>query len=188
MIQDDVKIQSTAIAVWVATALLHRENKEKEDFQIKDIFQKVKDEKLISTADSTIMSHITVHCVANTKPWPNKHRKLYRTLPGWYRLYKDGDDYHTSREGGWTIPSSSEVPAKYRHLIEWYNTEYNAGAKPKPKSTGLTVTQVEEDGKAKIPTNILEKLDLDPKQDDYLAFVENASGEIILKKARLQVE
>ena len=187
MLQHDVKIQSTAIAVWIATALLHRENKEKEDFQIKDIFQKVRDEDLIQTADSTIMAHITVHCVANTKPWPNKHRKLYRTLPGWYRLYKDGDDYHASREGGWTIPSPSEMPSKYRDLIEWYNAEYNAGTEPKKsKSASLIFTSVEEDGRAKIPANILERLDL--KQDDYLAFVENVSGEIILKKARLQVE
>jgi len=117
------------------------------------------------------------------------HRKLYRTLPGWYRLYKDGDDYHASREGGQTIPSASEIPSKYRDLIDWYNAEYNAGTEPKKsKSAGLTVTPVEEDGRAKIPANILERIDLDPKQDDYLAFVENASGEIILKKARLQVE
>jgi len=188
MIQLEIHM-TTAIATWLATALLHTENKDRDSFQIKEIFQKIRDEDLIQTSDNTLMAHITVHCVANTKPWPNIHRKLLRVSPGRYRLYKDGDDYHPSREGGQSAPSADEVPVKYRDLIEWYNAKYNVGTEPKKsKSAGLTVTPVEEDGRAKIPANILERIDLDPKQDDYLAFVENASGEIILKKARLQVE
>ena len=136
---------STAIATWLATALLHTENKNMESFQAKEIFQKIRDEDLIQTKDNTLMAHITVHCVANTKPWPNIHRKLYRVSSGRYRLYKDGDDYHPSREGGQSAPSADEVPAKYRHLIEWYHSEYNTGPKPKkpktvdPESTGCSI-------------------------------------------------
>ena len=186
-VKDDIDIQSTSAAVWVATALLHRENKEKKDFHIEEIFDKVRSEKLINNADSTIRVYISVHCVANGKPNPTKHKKLFRTFPGWYRLYRDGDDYNPLRERGKSAPSPSEVPAKYRGLIEWYNAEYNVGIKSKKlKSASLTFTTVEEGNRVKVPSNILERLDL--KQDDYITFIETASGEIVLKKARLQVE
>lgn len=184
MIQLQVNM-TTSIATWLATAMLHKENKDVDSFQIKEIFQKIRDENLIQTSDNTLMAHITVHCVANTKPWPNIHRKLYRVSSGRYRLYKDGDDYHPSREGGQSAPSQDEVPVEYKHLIEWYHSVYNKGTeKAKPKSSNLTFTTI-EDGKVKVPTTILERLDL--KESDYLAFVENANGEIVLKKARLQV-
>ena len=185
MIQHDIQM-TTAVATWLATALLHTENKDRESFQAKEIFQKIRDEDLIQTHDNTLMAHITVHCVANTKPQPNTHRKLFRVSPGRYRLYKDGDDYHSLREGGQSVPSPDVVPTKYRNLIEWYNSEYNTGPKPeKPKSTDPIFTLVEEGDRVRIPTNILERLDL--KQDDYLAFIENASGEIVLKKGKLQI-
>lgn len=187
MIQLQEVYVTTAIATWLATAMLHRENKDRDSFQIKEIFQKIRHEDLIQTRDNTLMTHITVHCVANTKSWTNIHRKLYRVSTGRYRLYKDGDDYHPSREGGQSAPSADEVPANYRNLIELYHSEYNTGPKPeKPKSIDPIFTLVEEGNRVKVPSNILERLDLKPA--NYLAFVENASGEIVLKKARLQVD
>ena len=177
---------STAIAVWLATTMLHQKNKDRDSFQAKEIFQKIRNENLIQTRDNTLMAHITVHCVANTKPWPSTHRKLYRVSAGRYRLYKDTDDCHPSREGGQSAPSADEVPRNHRELVEWYYKEYNTGQRlEKPKTMDLVFTPVEEGNTVRVSTDILEKLDL--KQGDYLAFVENASGEIVLKKARLQV-
>lgn len=178
---------STAIAIWIATALLHIQNKGRDSFHTNEIADMVRNEGLVDTSPNTIMSHITVHCVANTKPWPNTHRKLFRISPGWYRLYKDGDEYHPARRNGQSIPPIDVIPNEYRKVVEWYNLKYNIGVKPKKvESSGLQFTSVENNGFVKIPVYILDKLSL--QENDLIAFVENATGNIILKKARIEVE
>ena len=107
---DNSLAMSTSIAVWIATAVLHNENKEKDAFPVRKIFQKVRDLKLSQTADVTVLAHISTHCVANTKAWPNTHRKLFRVSTGWYRLYKPGDDFHPSRKNGHRDRSRRRAP------------------------------------------------------------------------------
>jgi len=185
MIQHDISM-TTSSAVWVATAMLHQENKDRDAFQPKEIFKKIRDNNLVQTKDSTIMAHITVHCVANSKPWPNTHRKLFRVSSGWYRLYKNGDEYNPQREGGASAPLQDTIPSKYRNLLDWYNTKYNTGSKTKSTKPSLTFTTLEKDGVVKLSANILSKLKL--AEGDYVAFVENSIGDITLKKATMQVE
>jgi len=181
---------TTANAVWIATALLHSENDENKTFACKEIFQKVRDQNLVQTEDVTVFAHISTHCVANTKPWPNVHRKLLRVATGRYRLYKPGDDFHPSRKNGQSAPLADEVPPKYRNLIDWYHNEYCKEISSLPVSTmthsNFPITTIEKEGTIKIPTSVLEKLQL--QDGDYLAFVESPAGGVELRKARVQLE
>jgi len=178
---------TTPNAVWIATTLLQQTHKDKDAFQPREIFKKMRELKLVQTVDVTILAHISTHCVANTKAVPATHRKLFRVSPGWYRLYKDGDEYHPTREGGISAPPPNEIPTKYRNLIEWYNQKYNIGGKEKKvKTASLLFTSLEKDGIVKLPHNILSKLKLE--EGDYVAFVENSIGDITIKKAVMQVE
>ena len=178
---------STAIATWIATALLHMQNKGRDSFRTNEIVDMIRKEGLVNTSHNTLMAHITVHCVANTKPWPNVHRKLFRVSPGWYRLYKDGDEYHPARRNGQSVPPIEKIPLEYRKTVEWYNEKYNIDTKPKKvESHGLQFTSIENNGFVKIPIHILDKLSL--QENDLIAFVENSDGEVVLKKARIEVE
>jgi hypothetical protein len=40
------------------------------------------------------------------------------------RLYAPGDKFHPSRANGKVAPSRQEIPAKYHHLVDWFNEEY----------------------------------------------------------------
>ncbi len=178
---------TTPNAVWIATTLLQQTHKDRDAFQPREIFKKMRELKLVQTADVTLLAHISTHCVANTKAVPATHRKLFRVSPGWYRLYKNGDECDPTREGGISAPPPNEIPAKYRNLIEWYNQKYNIGGKEKnSKTPNLLFTSLEKDGMLKLPQNILSKLHLE--EGDYVAFVENPIGGITLRKLKMQVE
>jgi hypothetical protein len=107
--------------VWVATALLHRENPEQPDFAVDEIVNMARREDLTGGAlRPGVYVHVVQHCVANRHPNPGRYRMLFEAAPGRRRLYRPGDAYDPEREGGKTTPVPEELPAQYRGLLDWY--------------------------------------------------------------------
>jgi hypothetical protein len=52
---------------------------------------------------------------------------LYATAKGRRRLFRSGDSYHPERQDGKILPNPADVPARYRDLIDWYNTKFKKG-------------------------------------------------------------
>jgi len=111
--------------VWVATALLHKENPERESFRASEIVDRVYRENIHGRLRPGVQVHVYMHCVANKRPNPGNYRILYAAEDGGRRLFRSGDDYHPYRDGGKTTPPPEEIPPKYRHLLEWYREEYD---------------------------------------------------------------
>jgi len=105
--------------VWLATALLHRENPSRDDFAVKEIEARVAEEGLLDERRRGIYPHIIQHCVANRPPNPNDYRMLYETRPKHRRLFRIGDNYHPQRHGKVT-PETDEIPMSYAYLLNWY--------------------------------------------------------------------
>ena len=111
--------------VWVATALLHREQPERSAFPGSKILRRAEQLHPGVPPRAGLNPHIYGHCVANAKPVSGRYRMLYREQGGSYRLFRDGDDFHPNRQRGRTTPDSTSLPRKYRHLVGWYDSEYN---------------------------------------------------------------
>jgi len=189
--KNEISQTSTANLVWVATALLHTEHKEKDAFQSTEIFERAKSLKLSNVADDTILMHISLHCVANSKPQPNTHRKLFRVVKGWFRLYRPGDSFNEDRKNGRAAPLSEELPPKYHWLVEWYHNEYCKKLIDESKeSVGIASNavfeKIEINKTLKLPDDVCDFLQVD--SGDYVAFVMNTKGEVILKKAKMKLE
>jgi hypothetical protein len=105
--------------VWLATALLHRENPLNEDFTLKEIEARAAKEGLIDERRRGVYLHILQHCVANRPPNPNDYRMLYETRPKYRRLFRVGDGYNPQRQGKIT-PEPDEIPHRYAYLLKWY--------------------------------------------------------------------
>ncbi len=118
-----------ADAVWVATALLHQENPEKEDFEVKEIVSRTVTENLVGGFRSGLQPHVSWHCVANKKPNGGRYRMLYETERGHRRLLRIGDSSHPDRNGN-VRPEKSELPAAYRPLVVWYDEIYSNQTPP----------------------------------------------------------
>lgn len=114
---------SAADLVWIATASLEREKPARKGFSHDEIRQRVYAiEPEHGFPDATVRTHITTHCVANKKPDPGKHRKLYVNLDGTYRLYRPGDLCDPARKEGKVSPDPNRIPSKYHDLLEWYRS------------------------------------------------------------------
>ncbi len=107
--------------VWIATALLHRENPDAADFSIEQIVGRARKEGLHKPLRPGIYVHVISHCVANRAPNPGRYRMLLETREGRRRLYRPGDPYHPSREGSKTTPDPAELPYDYEGLLQWYH-------------------------------------------------------------------
>jgi hypothetical protein len=105
--------------VWIATALLHREQPNQADFRMKDIEARVLREGMTDERPG-IQPHLSVHCVANRPPKGGRYRMLFETAPSRRRLFRPGDPFHPAREGGKVVPDRDEIPDKYHPLLEWY--------------------------------------------------------------------
>lgn len=105
--------------VWIATALLHRENPRQADFTLNEIRERAHREGFLEETTNTFYVHANQHCVANRAPKPGNHRMLIETSVGRRRLYKDGDPVKPGRIGK-IIPNASDVPEKYHYLLDWY--------------------------------------------------------------------
>src|SRR5471032_1816465 len=68
-----------ATETWIATALLHREHPDRDDFTIQEIIARVQAENLTGSLRPGVGVHASTHCVANREPRPARHRMLYAT-------------------------------------------------------------------------------------------------------------
>lgn len=124
----DASIELTvADQVWIATALLHRENRERTDFTKRMIYERCKSVDSDGADRPGISQHISTHCVASRPPSPAKHRMLTRTGNGRRRLFRPGDAEHAGRAEGRITPLRENLPEEYRDLLDWYETEYSRG-------------------------------------------------------------
>lgn len=111
--------------VWIATALLHREQPSRSAFEGAEILRRVSQLQPRATIQAGVNPHIYLHCVANKKPNPAKHRMLYRNADGTLRLYRQGDECHPERANGKIAPDRQDIPPEYAHLFDWYWSEYS---------------------------------------------------------------
>jgi len=114
--KQEVKV---ADEVWLAAALLHRENPSREDFTVKEIEARTEREGIVDHRRRGVYLHILQHCVANRPPNPNDYRILYETRPKNRRLFRIGDSYDSRRKGKIT-PEAEDLPLPYVYLLEWY--------------------------------------------------------------------
>jgi hypothetical protein len=77
-----------ADAVWAATALLHRENPNAEDFEVREIVSRAIRENFVGGFRPGLQPHVSWHCVANKKPNGGRYRMLYETIRGRRRLLR----------------------------------------------------------------------------------------------------
>jgi hypothetical protein len=106
--------------VWLATAQLHREHPEADDFSVDEIVQragKFEDPEAIRPG---VYVHVIQHCVANRPPNPGKSRILFEPSEGRRRLYRKTDPFHPARTGSKVIPEPEDIPIEYQKLLLWY--------------------------------------------------------------------
>ncbi len=111
--------------VWIAAALLHRENSDRMDFTVDEILERAQGEAPEAGLRPGVRVHILQHCVANRPANPGRYRMLYETGRGRRRLFRSGDAFHPTRKGGKVVPFAEQVPEKYGVLLKWYETEYD---------------------------------------------------------------
>jgi hypothetical protein len=113
-------IVKVADEVWVAAALLQRENPSREDFTTEEIVARAAQEGLVPERRPGVYVHVIQHCVANRPPNPGRYRMLYETRRGYRRLFRKGDPYHPAREGSKILPDADEIPPRYNDLLRWF--------------------------------------------------------------------
>lgn len=123
-----IKIADVA---WIATALLHHERPEAQDFSRKEILKRAHEE-FPEDMRPGVAAHVSFHSVASKPPQRNRIRMLHETAHGRRRLYRPGDPAHAGRTGK-SHPIRDEIPAKYHYLIDWYVNEYSRGER-KPEA------------------------------------------------------
>ena len=119
----DVKV---ADEVFVATALLHREHPEREDFTIGEIVDRAERENLFGELRPGVRVHVSLQCVANRPPNPGRYGMLYATANRRRRLVRQGDDIHPGRTGK-IFPDPEDLPPQYRELLHWAKERYGKG-------------------------------------------------------------
>ena len=126
MIGHTIKV---ADEVWIAVALLHRENPKREDFTIKEIVERARREKIAGGLRPGVQVHVYLHCVANRPPNPGCYRMLYATGKNTRRLFRESDDFDPKRRRGKVKPEKENIPAKYQPLLDWYSDKFVARRK-----------------------------------------------------------
>ncbi len=105
--------------VWIATALLHRENPKQPDFAVEEIVKRATKEA-IEPIRPGVYVHVIQHCVANRPP-TRAATACYSRQTGRRRLFRKGHSYHPAREGAKVTPSLEELPQGYEDLLGWYS-------------------------------------------------------------------
>lgn len=105
--------------VWIATALLHKENPNRTDFAESEIVERGRKEGFVEEKSTAFAVHANQHCVSNRQPNPGNHRMLFETQKGKRRLYREGDHSMPGRTGK-IIPRREDIPSKYHYLLDWY--------------------------------------------------------------------
>lgn len=116
-LRSDLKV---ADEVWIATALLHREQPDRSDFSIEEIVARVQREDLCGFLRPGVYVHVVQHCVANRPPNPGRYRMLYETAEGHRRVFRKGDPENPDRRDSKSVPARNEMPEGYRDLLTWY--------------------------------------------------------------------
>jgi hypothetical protein len=106
--------------VWLATALLHRENPSRSDFTLNEIVERAAKEGIVDERRPGVYVHAALHCVANRPPKPGRYRMLFETRPKHRRLFRVGDNCDPLREGSKIKPEADEIPPGYDDLLRWY--------------------------------------------------------------------
>ena len=122
---------SVADEAWIATALLHREHPDEQDFSTKDIVRRAERIAGPRPLRRGVGHHVSYHAVAQKKPNPGQHCLLFETARGRRRLFRPGDPRHPERRGK-ELPRKDQLPPAYRSLIDWYRTVYTASAGAPP--------------------------------------------------------
>jgi hypothetical protein len=117
-----------AAEVFLAAALLHKEQPRRPEFTIQEIVNRAGKENIIGELRSGISVHASQHCVANRPPNPAKHRMLFATGKHTRRLLLPGDEVHPARSGK-VFPDPGEIPEKYLPLLEWAKQRFGTGRK-----------------------------------------------------------
>lgn len=123
--------------VWIAAALLQRENPEQADFSIEQIVERARQEGVTRKLRPGVYVHVVQHCVANRPANPGRYLMLYETGPGRRRLFRKGDVAHASREGSKVTPNREDLPEPYRRLVDWYFASYFSAAVPTAETDPL---------------------------------------------------
>jgi hypothetical protein len=113
--------------VFLATALLHRENPAHQDFTISEIVERAEKENLFGELRPGVRVHATLHCVGNRPPNPGRYRMLYATGDRTRRLILASDEFHHDRKGK-IFPDPENVPSQYHELIDWAKQRYGTAA------------------------------------------------------------
>jgi hypothetical protein len=121
--RNEIKV---ADEVFIATALLHREHPEREDFTVNEIVDRAERENLFGELRPGVKVHAYLHCVANRRPNSVRHGMLYATANNRRRLVREGDDVHPERTGK-TFSDPDDLPPQYRELIKWAKERYRRG-------------------------------------------------------------
>jgi hypothetical protein len=124
MSETTATIIKVADETWIVTALLHRENPDREDFTINEIVARAAKENMNGSLRPGVRIHATLHAVANLPPNPGRYRMLLSTGRSTRRLFRPGDPYDSARERGKIVPEPQQIPARYRDLLQWYKSEY----------------------------------------------------------------
>ena len=126
VIEGMIGVETIRIAdeCWLALALLHRENPDRRSFSPSEVFDRLKEEAVHSEIRPGVKPHIYLHNVANRPPNSARYRVFYRLEDGTLRLFRPGDECDPSRNGK-TKPERSDLPEKYRPLLDWYDNEYS---------------------------------------------------------------
>lgn len=122
---------SCAVEVFLATALLHHEKPEREDFEIREIVSRAGRENIAGEMRSGVNVHASQHCVANRVPNPAKHKMLFATGKHTRRLLLPSDEVNPGRTGK-IFPEPDEIPEKYQPLLEWAKQRYERGQSRAP--------------------------------------------------------
>jgi hypothetical protein len=123
--------------VWLATALLHRENPSRVDFTLSEIVERAAKEGIVDELRPGVYVHAALHCVANRPPNPGRYRMLYETKPKYRRLFRPGDSYNPQREGSKIAPATDEIPLRYADLLKWYENWSRSQGKKASESDPL---------------------------------------------------
>jgi hypothetical protein len=114
-----------AVEVFLATAMLHREQPGKGDFTIQEIVSRAARENITGEMRQGVSVHASQHCVANKAPNPAKHRMLFATGKHARRLLLPADEAHPQRTGR-IFPDADEVPERYLPILEWAKRRYES--------------------------------------------------------------
>lgn len=113
---------------WIALAALSKQDSSRQSFSTREILAQIRSEDVHGEMRPGLGAHLHQHNVANCAPSTARYRMFYRTEDGGLRLYRPGDTAHPARRGK-THPSRGDLPAKYHHLLDWYESVYCQGAR-----------------------------------------------------------